>query len=337
MKRPRTPAARPFDDEAFDQPVPQVMWVSEGIVTGGNEGGSCVQFDTEDGMPLVFVTLEPSKHLVQARVGAASAGAGEGEWSPFIVGDHVLVTFPNGSLRRGIITSRLNNSLDSFPFESVAGQDARKNNFAFRRRRTPVIEEFAGPVIFRQATTGALFSIDRTGTVTIRDGEGAALQMSQDAITLQGPSSPTSSPRFIFQAALGDTNERATLQIGSTIFSIPSERALDSSAYLALPGTFTLGFGLNAPIEHVATVEFVVAILDALSRVITPLGGGDPTNGGVIATALQALISTGQTAITPAWATALQSGFAIASQVPKLPVPGVQLLPGLGAVNFLTG
>jgi hypothetical protein len=335
-RRRRTAPARPFDDDPLktDERNEQVIWASEAIVTGGDSADECVQFDEVDGMPMVKVTLEPSKHIVMARVGATIAGAGEGEWTPFIVGDHVLVTFPNGSLRRGIITSRLNNALDGFPFTSVAGQDPRKNNFGFRRRRTPYVEEYAGPVIFRSATTGALFSIDKSGTVTIKDGENATIQLSPDTFSFQGPSTPESPPSFLMQANYEAS--RFHVQIGSALFSI--EGGSNGKANIVSPGTMNVTTGISAAIEHVATIEFVLAMLGLMAQTITPVGGGDPSTGGVIGTALAAAVAAGGAPLTPAMATALATGLQIASTVPKLPSPlGVQALPGLGAVNFLVG
>lgn len=336
MRRRRTPNARPFDTDALqgEASTPEAIWCSEGIVTGGNSPDECVQFDEASGLALVRVTLEPSKHIVFARVGGGTAGAGEGEWSPFVMGDHVLVTFPNASLRRGIITGRINNELDSMPMSSVAGQDPKRNNFSFRRRRTPHIEEFAGPMIFRSATTGALLAFDAGGTVTLKDGENATIQMSPDTFSFQGPSSPESPPEFLMQANY--EAKRFHIQFGSALFSL--EGAGKKTARVVSPGKFVVTTGPNASIEHVATVEFVLSMLDLMSRTILPLAGGDPTNGGAIGAAIASAVAAGGFPLNPTLGAALATGVQIAARVPKLPNPaGIQLVPGLGAVNFLVG
>src|SRR5690606_24717279 len=129
-----------------------------------------VVFDEEEGEPLVRVLLEPTKVPVTCRVGSMCAGNGEGEWSPFVEGDEVMVLIPEGDERSGcVIICRLNNSIDRFPMDSVAGQDPTTNSFAFQRRRTPFIQEFAGPLFLRTALSEAFISIDSAGAVTIRD------------------------------------------------------------------------------------------------------------------------------------------------------------------------
>lgn len=337
MRRRKT-FARPLDTKTIAEGMrgpgtDTRQWVSFGIVTSGDDPSTLVVFDEEDGCPYVRVLLEPSKIPVRARVGAAVAGRGEGEWFPFVEGEEVVVLIPQGDERAGcVIVCRLNNALDRFPMESVAGQDPTTNTFGFRRRRTPVIEEFAGPLIMRSAMTGALISLDTAGNVTLRNGEASALQMSADVIGIQGPSSSESPPRFLLQADL--QGERFQVQYGNSLMMLNSENAdsgLAGQFILTVPNEVTVGIGTNVPAEHVATIEFVLACLGIMAETVTLL---EPAM-----LAVEAALATGKTALRPETAAALSTGLPLAAAVPKPPPTpnGVQLAPGLGAVRFKTG
>lgn len=309
-------------------------WASFGIV----DGDPPVEFDVEDGQVYVNVRLEPAKLPCRCRMGARVAGKGEGEYFPFLNGDEVLVILPNGSARAGgVVTERLSNSYDKFPMESVAGQDPKTNAFAFRRRRTPVVEELAGPIIFRSAETGALISV--TEGITLKDSENSTLQISADAITLQGPSDDSTPPKFLLQINL--TEERGLLQVNDAQFLLNGSGAPDKAgeAYLVVPNGFTVAIGSNPAVEHVATVEFVLMILCAAfgAQVVPPVGatalaaltasltaGGVPTGPGLIA--WQAMQATYAAALAKATA-----------KPPVNPATGVQAFPGVGVTGFLTG
>lgn len=315
------------------------QWCSYGLVTAGGADQNIVEFDETEGVPFVHVLLEPSKVPVRCRVGSACAGNGEGEWNPFVEGDEVMVLIPEGNERAGcVIVCKLNNAIDRFPMESVAGQDPTTNSFAFQRRRTPFIQEFAGPLFLRTALSEAFISIDAAGTVLIRDGENSAFQMSPDLIGMQGPSGDGSPPRFLFQGDL--TGERISLQMGTAMFQMNSERATQNTGqtWLVSPNRLVTRQGINFPAEHVATVEFVLALFSTLSKVITVAGGGDPSTGGAVLAGINAAIAAGGAPLPASEAAALQAGLLIAGATPKPPPAGnVQLLPMLGAVNFLTG
>ncbi len=323
---PRPPDYRSF----FHENTPSEQWVSMALVTNDPEVPP-VEFNREDGQVYVNVTLEPSKVPARCRVAAFAAGAGEGEYFPFLPNDEVLVALPSGREDAGaVIIGRLNNALDAFPMDSVAGQDPTTNAFALRRRRTPTVEEFAGPITFRNALTGAVFSLDEKGGVTLKDGENSALQISADALTLQGPSSDGQAVKLLFQ--MNFTEERAMLQVGDAQLLLNSSKSGDPS-YLTLPADLFASFGNNQPAEHVATIEAVVALLEVS---LAAIGGGF---GVPALAALNLALANGGAPLSTTQAS-LAAGLVKAGSTPKPPVDpvtGVQAFPGLGAVFFHTG
>lgn len=317
------------------------QWVSMALVIDTPEQPA-VEFDKEDGQIYVNVVLQPSKTPVRARVGSSVAGAGEGEYFPFLGGDEVLVALPEGREDGGaVITHRMNNVHDKFPMESVAGQDPTTNSFAFRRRRTPYLEEFAGPVVMRNALTGAVLSLDAKGGVTIKDGENSALQISADALSLQGPSSTSKPVTMLFQMNL--TEERAMLQAGDAQLLLNGSKNGDDS-FLSLPAGLAVSFGTNQPAEHVMTLEAFCSLFTGFLTQLSLAAGVLPITAAHIGTAIAAWLADialgGQVVMLPAVGAALAAGLPLAASTPKTPVDpatNVQLKPGLGAVNFRTG
>lgn len=308
------------------------QWFSYGIVAG--DGDPPVEFSRDDGQVYVRVRLEPSKTPVFARIATDIAGAGEGKYSPWIDGDEVVVALPDGREDGGaVIIGRLNNALDAFPMESVAGQDPTTNTFAFERRRTPYVQELAGPILFRSAESGALFSLDAEGTVTLKDGENSSLQISADAFSVQGPSSPGSAPEFLLQ--MNFTEGRGLFQIGDAQLAFNASRApsLGGELHITVPSGVVVAIGNNQPVEHVATIEAVVALLVTALAAI-PAGAGTPA-----ITALNAAIAAGGSVLDPLSATAFATGLPMAATIPKPPATpaGVQVKPGLGAIFFRAG
>lgn len=345
--------ARPMDQrtagEAFSYPgIDPRQWISIGRVDAQTEDDPdpIVTFDEQLG-PLVKVTLLPSGVPALCRVGMEFAGDGEGEYSPFVEGDEVLVAIPEGNERSGcVIIKRLSNERTPFPLDSVAGQDPTTNTFAFRRRRTPTIEENAGPIFFREAATGAFLSIDSAGVVTLKDGENASLQMSPDAFTYQGPSDESTPPRFLLQ--LDFDGEHFLVQVDDAIISIGSSGSNPEQNTISVPGPLTLGTSGNAPIEHATTTEAVVNLLfqelTSLAEAITALGAASLT-GASLGGAITTWLTTGPftAAITTAAGTPLLASnvaaiiAGILAQPQKLSVPGGQTNPGIGSAGLLIG
>lgn len=321
------------------------QWISYGVVDD-----EAVTFDEELG-PLLAVTLQPSGYQVTCRLAYGTAGNGEGEYHPFVPGDEVLVAIPEGDERAGcVVFGRLNNGIDKFPDKSVAGQDPTTNTFGFRRMRTPWVEEIAGPWLLRQATTGALVSLDTKGTLTLKDGQKAALQMTPDLFGYQ-----SGDAKFLLQLDL--TGKRFTLQVDDAVLTISGSKASPAKSALAIPGTFAITTSGNPAAEHVATIEAIANVLAQLLGTISPLitsglaplvtpAAGAPI-GPAIATPIVAALTPAQlaTAITaaasapanPAVAAAIFGAFSGAQQKPP-GVPGQgQLKPGIGCAGLLAG
>lgn len=307
------------------------QWVSFGTVDAGED---LVEFDDDEGAPLVNVTLQPSKVPVRCRVASFAAGDGEGEWHPFVAGDQVIVAIPAGNERDCVIVGRLNSSLAPFPSGSVAGQDPKTNSFAFTRRRTAHVAEYAGPYLVRQATSGALLSIDAAGAVTIRDGQKGALQMSADLFGYQ-----SGDAKCLLQIDL--TGERFTLQVNDALLSLSGSGASPQANAIVAPGALSIATSGNPAAEHVATAEAVAGLLTQLLLAIGTASPG-PIIGAALGGAAPAIVATaitaaGQIPLLPPVAAAVAGAFAAALQKPA-GVPGQgQLKPGLGAAGLLVG
>jgi len=328
--------------EAFSGPGQ--TWISIGIVNAENPE-DVVVFDEEAGQPFVCVMLEPSKRPVYCRVGSDCAGNGEGSWHPFIQGDEVLVALPQGAMDAGpVIISRLNNSFDAFPMSSVAGQDPTTNTFGFRRRRTPFVEEYAGPILFRSALSEAFISIDNAGAVTLRDGQGDALQLTADV--------------FGFQNADGDqllqmnlTDGLAIIQSKDAYFQIASSESGKPNVLL-IPTTFTVTTAGDASLEHVATTESTINLINnvfnALGVALNLLGTTPLVANALgamfvspvfqstyMSAAIPASIVPATGALTPATIALLSAAFT--GQPQKLTSTTGQTLPGIGCKGFNAG
>lgn len=298
-------------------------WVSYGIVEK-----PIVEFSEEYG-PVVTVRLQPDDILVGCRVAAFVAGNGEGAYFPFVEGDEVLVALPGGNTQGACIVGRMNNSIDKFPMDSVAGQDPTTNTFSFTRRRTPVIDEFAGLYVLRQATTEALLSFDSKGSVTLKDGNKNALQMSADLIGVQ-----SGDAKYLMQLDL--TGSRFTVQVNDSILTLSGSDASPYTGGIYTPGSFTVGVATNPPVEHVLTTE---ALANILSVWATAIGGAYAPIAAAMnpASVADAITAAATTPLLPNTGTAIAAVFA----APKVKPPAVtgqgQLMPGIGCASFLTG
>lgn len=335
--------------EGFSYPgIDPRQWLSYATVDTENP----VVFDAEYG-PLIACTLQPSKVQVTCRVAMQIAGNGEGEYSPFIAGDEVLVAIPEGNERSDCaIIGRFTNAIDKFPMESVAGQDPTTNSFAFQRRRTPFIQEYAGPIMLRSALSEAFIAIDARGAITLRDGAKGALQMSADVLGYQ---SGDSDGKFMLQLDLA--GGRFTLRVDDALFVLSSSSASPQTSTIRTPGAFQVMANEQPPNEHVITTEAIGAVLDAWqitfmtaltaawAPIVTPIAGAPL--GPVLTAALAAVFNPAvlAAAFTTASAGALNPAVGAAifgafqSTGPKPPaVPGTgQARPGIGCVGFLSG
>lgn len=292
-----------------------------------------VVFD-EDLGPVVSVNLQPSNILTRCRLAMQVAGAGEGEYTPFVEGDEVIVGVPRGSTWAGaVILGRLANSVDKFP-SGVGGQDATTNTFAFKRVRTAYTLEAAGAIFFREATSGAFVSIDKLGVVTIRDGQGAALQISPDVFGYQSADATQ-----LFQ--LATTDKRFTLQVEDALFVLASGSASPDTSALVTPSTLSVSTATQPAAERVLTTE---AFCNILVQVLTLIGSSNPGPifGAVLAasapTAIAgALALAAVSAQNPIIGAAIEGAFQTSTQKPPA-VQGLgQTKPGIGCPGFIVG
>lgn len=347
-KRPAFPqgkrSARPMDARTVAEGMrgPGMdtrQWVSLGLVTAGGESDEIVVFDEEEGQPLVRVLLEPTKTPVFARVGGQVAGNGEGDWHPFVEGDEVLVAIPEGNERAGcVIVCRLTNGVDKFPMSSVAGQDPTTNTFAFSRRRTPRVEEFNGPILFRSAMSGALISLDTGGVFTVRTGDKSVLQMSPDVIGFQGPSDTDNPPTMMMQ--LNVTNKQFSLTVGDAVFNLSASDASPSALnMLKVSDDLKISTNGNDAREHVMTIENFINIMQTFLPIVNPLVFTTPSQTDAL---LAAAIATSVSSAGWTAAQASQAALALAmiAQPQKVignPVNGLALMPGVATTGLLVG
>jgi phage baseplate assembly protein gpV len=263
-------------------------------VKAGGSGDSPVEFDKEAGEVFLRVQLEPSKTVIRARLSSACAGNGETEYNTFVGGEEVVVILPQGNERAGgVIIGRMNNAIDKFPMESVAGQDPTTNTFSFSRRRTPRLEEFAGPIILRSAISGGLISLDSAGVFTVRTGDRAVFQMSPDAIGIQSASSESEAPELMLQ--LNVTNKHFTVTVGDAIFNLSaSDASPEPNSTIKVGGALTLSTNGNPAAEHAMSIENFINLMQLLIPVINPLVFATPTAAdAALATAITSGASSG--------------------------------------------
>lgn len=329
------------------------VWSSWGTVAQDTPEQPSVRFKDETGAvipdgPYVAVDLHPWGHRVQCRVSSMCAGVGESEWHPFVQGDEVLVSIPEGNFMAGcMIVGRANNALDQFP-AIVAGQDATANNFGFKRMRAPFIIETASSYLIRSAVTGAQFGIDQTGQVIFNDGDGSRFFMGPDAVGFTSADGTTSIQvlQESKQIALNAAN-------GASSFLIDG-----AASQFATTGTFSISTTGLLGLGHAVTLEQVVSILVNLIGFLAqaPVTAFNPTSplgtlwssGGVAALDV-AFAAALAAAVTPAPYTAagvpggfLGTGFpltitalqvALASPFPAADPTG--LTPGIGRPGFM--
>lgn len=337
--------------EAFSRPgIDPRTWVSFAVVDvpGADEGDAqTVEFDADDGQLYVNVTLKPTDVPCRARLGMMTAGAGEAVYFPFVGGEEVLVAVPDGDLRSGVvIISRLNNTFDPFPFDSVGGADPKQNAVAMMRTRTALTIESGASLQLRSATAGALMVLGSDGSVTLRDAEANVLQLSPDV--------------FGFQSGAGDVVQqldlnalRYSLQIGQAALTLSGDAGGQfPQSMVQVPSSLALatgGLSINTAAEHVATTEAVLNILGQLATLLSlpPVNVTPTATAGALAAVLLAQLPLAIQAASvapqlPPIGAALAAAFANpAMAAAKLPESstalGYQSFPGVGCSGLLAG
>lgn len=321
LQTPRPINVRDLGEAISHAGIDPRVWVAYGLVDADDP----VDATDPDYGPLVSVQIQPYDVPVLCRVSSAIAGDGEADYHPFMGGDEVVVLLPHGRPDADcVVIGRMNNSRQKWP-QTVAGQDATKNAFGFSRRRTAHLSEHAGTWMVRQATTGALMTMDDNGTVTLRDGAGDALQISPDVFGYQ-----SADGNSILQ--LDVSGERCTVQVGSARMILAGTNASPGNSSIVVPKILSISTSTNVATEHAVSTEQVYNVIagafDALATIMlllppVPLAPGvipaiaalikDPIFSST-ALALSAPLSASKP-LNPALAAAIQA--AIASQSPK--------------------
>lgn len=262
--------------QAFAMPgIDPRQWISYGIVETGTPGAPPVRFKDDNGNPspygpMVDVTLQPSGITLPCRVSGGVAGVAEAEYYPFVGGDEVIVAIPEGNERAGaVIIGRLNQEIDQWPI-TVAGQDATKNTFGFRRMKVPYIIETAASYLVRSALTGAQFGLDSEGKVILNDGDKGALTIGPDSIGLSSGDQET----FV---TLFPGDKQVFLGASSTSFLLDAVESVFISQ-----GTLKFNLSGGAAVGTAVTAEQVVALL---INVLTALGQTGSFTAGPLAVA----------------------------------------------------
>jgi hypothetical protein len=315
------------------------QWVSWGTVEPDSGNEKSVRFADEDGTPLAFgvtveVKLHPSGITVPCRVGNQCAGVGEGEYHPFGPGDEVLVVIPNGNERVGCtIVARGNQTYDTFP-ASVAGMDATKNNFAFKRLKVSYVIESGTAITLSVPATGSKLTIDPQGQVWLNDGSGNAMMMTPDAVTLG--QLDTSSGDLLAGVQVDVANKTTTLVANTTALVLD-----DQNSQFQTSGVLTISTAGNGGQNHAtsaeALVNFVALVFDAFAVALNALGPS-PLTGTTLGTLVQLFGATTPTNLVPviplAAATPLNPLLA-APLMLAMAIPAVPGIPGLGAAGLL--
>ncbi len=315
-------------------------WVSYGLV----DADEPVDMTDADYGVLVHVQLQPSDVPCVCRVSSACAGDGEGEYHPFMGGDEVIVVMPHGRPDSDcVIVGRLNNARQKWP-QSVAGQDSTKNAFGFTRRRTAHLNEVAGTWTVRQSPSGAMMTMDDAGTVTIRDGNGDALQISPDVFGYQSEDG-----NFILQ--LDVSGARCTVQAGDARLVLAGSDASPGNSSIAVPALLAISSAGNVAAEHACSTEMVYNIIagafDALATVLIAAGPVPLTGASLGALLKDPIFSTSVLALAaplsaskplnPVLAAAITAAISTQSQKTQvsvaIPAPSV----GIGSQGILIG
>ncbi len=275
-----------------------------------------VTFDDEMG-PLIYVTLQPSQVPCTCVVGMQVAGDLEGDYSPFVEGDTVLVALPQGMERGGgAIIARFNNARAKFP-DQAASQDTTKNSISFTRRRTPHVDEYGQRYTLRHAGAESLIGLDDDGTITLRDGSKGALQMTSDAMSLQ-----SGDAKFLLQFDF--IGKRLTLQVGDSLLLLSAGDAVPRVSSLSTPTPFLLSTGSNPAAEHATSTEAATNVLhQVLTLYQTALEGALNAFGAALAAAITPAAGAPLASLGTAWTSAMAGITAITNALPATVAGGV--------------
>lgn len=222
--------------------------IVHGTVESDTPGAPAVTFNSKCG-PLVSVRLHPSDRTVRCRVASHVAGAGEGEWYPFVGGDEVIVGIAEGNTRAGCtILGRLGNGLDTFP-TMVSGQDPTTNGFGFRRMIAPYAVEVGAGVILTQSVTGAQVALDDSGNWVLADASGNSFVMNASGLVWQTSDGAAS-------VQINPSTDQVTIAAKSTsmLFDAAASKFLTG-------GTLSLGTSGVSPAQHAITLEQVMNLM----------------------------------------------------------------------------
>lgn len=326
------------------------QWISFGTVNRETDGRKSVVFDDAEGNPLTYgplvnVTLQPSGIPVACRVGSSVAGQEEGEWFPFLEGDEVLVAIPEGNERAGCtIIARLNQEIDRWP-RTVAGQDATKNTFAFRRLRTPYILETAHSYMIRSALTGAGITIDAKGNLFVVSGDKHQLLFTADFIGLR-----EGEGEALIQIDTEDKEVLIQSKAAQFLFS-------SVATTLSTPGSFTISASGSGAPQHAVTLEQVInlfvnflyfmktafpTIASDFTTLMNPATFPEPLQAQLVTWLTAAAAPTPLTAATPGGMMGILPlvfgptgiiGASLATQAANLDITG--FIPGIGRPAFM--
>ena len=283
--------------EALSHPgIDPRIWVS--LATVDDEE---VVWDQDLGA-LIPITEQPSGVQTYAVLGQSVAGNQEGQGSPFVAGDLLLVANPDGSEKADtVVICRLSSDLNPPP-ALCGGQDTSKNNISWKRTRAPHFEEYGDRWTVKSAVTDALLSFDATGNITVRDGSGGVLQMSSSSMGYQN-SNASCVLQFGFVEGVSTT---ALIQAGSAMLLLNSNAIPPMSSLLIAPNTLQIGTSGNSPFEHAISTEATCNVLyeSMLAQMIALT-----TTLGLVMAALTTATSTtpGSTILVPASAPAIAS------------------------------
>jgi hypothetical protein len=322
MRRSRGKVARPIDArslaEALSFPgIDPRTWFSFATVDSDP-----VEWDEDHGY-LVPLTLQPSQVQCVAVCAQGTAGDSEGEHSPFVEGDTVVVGIAQGMERAGVVVLGRVSNARARPPRTVAGQDATRNDAAFRKRRAPHLEEYGDRWTIRQASSEALLNVDAAGTWTLRDGGRGALQLSSDVFSYT-----SGDASMVLQFDLAAS--RFSVQCGESVLALSSlasvaDLPLGTTSALSVPGALQIASMGNLAGEHASSVEGTAnlifwVLVQYTSALVSALGSmGAALAAAVAPTAGNPIVSLG-----PAWAAGLAA--VSAALVPQVPTSLTQAI-----------